>query len=157
MNEVARVAAVLPARIRMTNVNDFQRESHRIDQLIWDAMSLVAGERVLFCGYANDGAWVRRAIEIGVDVTVIESDADRLAQLAEARIPTLRGSTTQIPARDTTYDAVVSFHYLHEIDPTFHTQIVSELARVARRIVVVEPVPPADALGKRIAELYLRA
>jgi ubiquinone/menaquinone biosynthesis C-methylase UbiE len=137
--------------------NEFQRESRRIDQLIWDAMSLVRGERVLFCGFANDGAWVKRAAEIGVEVSVIESDPKKLAELQELGIPTLRGSTTLIPARDNSFDAIVAFHYLHEIDPTFHTQIVWELARVGKRVVIVEPAPPADPLGKRIFELYSRA
>ena len=136
---------------------EFQRESRRIDQLIWDAMSLVRGERVLFCGFANDGQWVKRAAEIGVDVSVIESDEAKLAELQGLGIATLRGSTTLIPARDNSFDAIVAFHYLHEIDPTFHTQIVWELARVGKRIVIVEPAPPADALGKRISELYSRA
>jgi hypothetical protein len=138
-------------------VTDFQRESYRIDQMIWDAMALLRDERVLFCGYANDGAWVRRAAEIGVDVHVIESDEDKLAQLTELGVKTLRGSTTMIPARDNSFDAVVSFHYLHEIDPTFHAQIVSEIARVGKRVIVVEPAPPADPLGRRIAELYSKA
>jgi ubiquinone/menaquinone biosynthesis C-methylase UbiE len=138
-------------------ITDFQRESYRIDQMIWDAMALLRGERVLFCGFANDGAWVKRAAEIGVDVHVIESDEDKLTELTDLRVKTLRGSTTMIPARDNSFDAVVAFHYLHEIDPTFHAQIVSEIARVGKRVVVVEPAPPADALGKRIAELYSRA
>ncbi len=136
---------------------DFQRESHRIDQMIWDAMALLQGERVLFCGFANDGAWVRRAAEVGVDVHVIESDERQLDRLNEFGYKTLRGSTTMIPARDSSFDAVVAFHYLHEIDPTFHAQIISEIARVGKRIIVVEPAPPADPLGKRIAELYSRA
>jgi hypothetical protein len=136
---------------------EFQRESRRIDQLIWDAMSLVRGERVLFCGFANDGLWVKRAAEIGVEVSVIESDTAKLAELEGLGITTLRGSTTLIPARDASFDAIVAFHYLHEIDPTFHTQIVWELARVGRRIVIVEPAPPSDPLGKRISELYSRA
>ncbi len=136
---------------------EFLRESRRIDQLIWDAMSLVRGDRVLFCGFANDGLWVKRAIEIGVDVSVIESDAAKLAELETLGIPTLRGSTTLIPARDSSFDAIVAFHYLHEIDPTFHTQIVWELARVGKRIIIVEPAPPSDPLGKRISELYSRA
>src|ERR1700733_8401042 len=136
---------------------EFQRESRRIDQLIWDAMSLVRGERVLFCGFANDGQWVKRAIEIGVDVSVIESDTAKLAELEALGVPTLRGSTTLIPSRDNSFDAICAFHYLHEIDPTFHTQIVWELARVGKRIVIVGPAPPADALGRRISELYSRA
>src|ERR1700733_13570506 len=136
---------------------EFQRESRRIDQLIWDAMSLVRGERVLFCGFANDGLWVKRAAEFGVDVSVIESDTGKLAQLAGLGNSPLRGSTTLIPARDASFDAIVAFHYLHEIDPTFHTQIVWELARVGKRIIIVEPAPPSDPLGKRISELYSRA
>ena len=138
-------------------VSDFQRESHRIDQLIWDAMALLRGERVLFCGFANDAAWVRRAAEIGVDVAVIESDEAMLSELSDLGLQALRGSTTMIPSRDSSFDAVVAFHYLHEIDPTFHAQIVSEIARVGRRVIVVEPAPPADPLGRRIAELYSRA
>jgi hypothetical protein len=137
--------------------HEFQRESRRIDQLIWDAMSLVRGERVLFCGFANDGEWVKRATEIGVEVSVIESDTAKLTELEALGIATLRGSTTLIPARDNSFDAIVAFHYLHEIDPTFHTQIVWELARVGKRIIIVEPAPPADPLGKRISELYSRA
>jgi hypothetical protein len=138
-------------------VTDFQRESYRIDQMVWDAMALLRDERVLFCGFANDGAWVKRAAEIGVDVHVIESDEAKISQLSDLNVKTLRGSTTMIPARDGSYDAVVAFHYLHEIDPTFHAQIVSELARVGKRVVVVEPAPPADPLGRRIAELYSKA
>ena len=141
----------------MTNVTEFQRESRRIDQLIWDAMSLLDGERVLFCGSGNDAAWVRRAIEIGVSVSVIESNPARLELLETLDVKILRGSTTMIPARNDSFDAVVAFHYLHEIDPTFHALTVSELARVGKRVVVVEPAPPADLFGKRIAELYSRA
>jgi len=141
----------------MTNVNEFLRESRRIDQLIWDAMSLMEGERVLFCGSGNDGAWVKRAVEVGVQVSVIETDAKRLELLETLDVRALRGSTTMIPARDSSFDAVVAFHYLHEIDPTFHALTVSELGRVGKRIVIVEPAPPSDLFGKRIAELYSRA
>jgi hypothetical protein len=136
---------------------EFRRESRRIDQMIWDAMALVRGERVLFCGFSNVAPWVMRAVEVGVDASVIESDPVALAELQDLRIPTLRGSTTLIPARDNSFDAIVAFHYLHEIDPTFHTQIVWELARVGKRVVIVEPAPPSDPLGKRISELYTRA
>jgi hypothetical protein len=69
----------------------------------------------------------------------------------------LRGSTSVIPAKADSFDLAVAFHYLHEQDPFFHAQIVSELARVAKRIAIVEPGPPADPLGKRIARLYSKA
>ncbi|GAC1545814.1 MAG: hypothetical protein NVS2B17_28520 [Candidatus Velthaea sp.] len=51
---------------RVTLARDFERESHRIDQYIWDAMALRAGETVLFCGFHNDLDWIARAIGVGV-------------------------------------------------------------------------------------------
>jgi hypothetical protein len=89
---------------------------------------------------------------------VIESDEARIREnTGVSAVSILRGSTTQIPARDQSFDVAVAFHYLHEVDPFFHANVVSELARVARRVAVVEPAPPSDALGKRIATLYSRA
>jgi hypothetical protein len=69
----------------------------------------------------------------------------------------MRGSATMIPATSNAYDVAVAMHYLHEIDPGFHSEVVGELARVAKRVAIVEPSPPADPLGKRIAALYARA
>jgi hypothetical protein len=138
-------------------VDEFERESRHIETLIGEAMALGSGEKVLFCGYGPDGWQVRRAMDAGAIVTVIEHRDDQIARFANLGAKLLRGSTSVIPARDNTYDAAVSFHYLHEIDPFFHAQVIAELARVARRVAIVEPAPPGDPLGKRIALLYSQA
>ena len=141
----------------MTDVSAFQRESYRIDEQIWDALSLRAGERALFLGIANDGAWIARAAEIGVEVTVLGASDTAADRIERAGASVMRGSATMIPATEGAYDVAVAMHYLHEIDPGFHAQVVSELARVAKRVAIVEPSPPADPLGKRITALYGRA
>ena len=141
----------------MTDAADFQRESYRIDERIWDALGLRAGERALFVGIANDGAWIARAVEIGVDVTAIAADDASIARIVQVGARATRGSATLIPASENAYDVPIAMHYLHEIDPGFHGQVLAELARVARRVAIVEPSPPVDALGKRIAALYGRA
>jgi hypothetical protein len=138
-------------------VDEFERESRHIETLIGEAISLGSGEKVLFCGFGPDGSQVRRAIDAGAIVTVIEHRDDQIARFAHLGAKLLRGSTSVIPARDNTYDAAVSFHYLHEIDPFFHAQVIAELSRVARRVAIVEPAPPGDPLGKRIALLYSQA
>jgi hypothetical protein len=138
-------------------VDEFERESRHIETLIGEAMALGSGEKVLFCGFGPDGNQVRRAIDAGAIVTVIEHRDEAITRFANLGAKLLRGSTSVIPARDNTYDVAVSFHYLHEIDPFFHAQVVAELARVARRVAVVEPSPPGDPLGKRIALLYSQA
>jgi len=142
---------------RPTLARAFERESHRIDQLIWDTMALRAGESVLFCGFENDISWIVRAVEIGVSVSVIASDESAIREHADLKINVLKGSTTLVPARDASFDAAVAFHYLHEVDPFFHANVVSELARVGKRFIIVEPAPPTDLLGLRIASLYSRA
>jgi hypothetical protein len=141
----------------MNDITEFQRESYRIDEQIWNALALRPDERAIFLGLANDGAWVARAVEIGVDVTVVASTDAQIAAAERAGASAMRGSATMIAATEGSYDVAVAMHYLHEIDPGFHGRVVSELARVARRVAIVEPSPPADPLGKRIAALYSRA
>ena len=136
---------------------EFERESFRIDQLIWDAMALRGGETALFCSVSNNVDWIKRAVAIGVEVTVISNDVSEMNELQGIPISILRGSATLIPARDASFDVTVAFHYLHEIDPFFHANVVTELGRVGRRCVIVEPAPPSDALGLRIVALYSRA
>jgi len=143
-----------PATLAAT---DFEREAFRIDQQIWDILALHEGESVLFCNFGKADAWIMRAIEIGCVVSVIDSDEEALRQHASINATIVRGSTSVIPARDGTFDAAIAFHYLHEIDPLFHANVISELARVAKRVAVVEPAPPTDPIGSRIAGLYSRA
>ena len=137
----------------MTGVSDFQHESYRIDEQIWASLALRTGERALFLGVANEGAWIARAVEIGVDVTVVAASDAAIALTEKLGATAMRGSATMIAATANAYDVAVAMHYLHEIDPGFHAQVVGELARVAKRVAIVEPSPPADALGQRIAAL----
>lgn len=139
------------------SADEFERESRYIDNLIWDALVIEAGQRILFCGYGEDARWIHRAVEAGAEVSVIEHREQVLRKFEDVGAKLLRGSTSVIPAKADSFDLAVAFHYLHEQDPFFHAQIVSELARVARRVAIVEPGPPADPVGKRIARLYSQA
>jgi hypothetical protein len=139
------------------SAHEFERESRYIENLIWDALVVEPDSRVLFCSYGEDARWIRRAMEAGAKVSVIEHREQVMRKFEDLGAKLLRGSTSVIPAKADSFDLAVSFHYLHEQDPFFHGQIVSELARVAKRVAIVEPGPPADPLGKRIARLYSQA
>jgi hypothetical protein len=139
------------------SADEFESEARYIDTLIWEAVVVVPGAKVLVCGYGPDGTYVQRAIDAGATVTVIEHRKEEIQKYAKLDAKLLRGSTSVIPAKDNSFDLAISFHYLHEIDPFFHAQVLAELARVARRVAVIEPAPPADPLGKRIALLYSQA
>ncbi len=137
--------------------DEFAAEARYLDTLIWEAMVVLPKAKVLVCGYGPDGSYVQHAIDSGADVTVIEHRQEPINQFKNLDAKLLRGSTSVIPAKDNTFDLAISYHYLHEIDPFFHSQVLSELARVSNRVAVVEPAPPADPLGKRIALLYSQA
>lgn len=139
------------------SIDEFERESRYIETLVWDALVIGPQDRVLFCGFGPDGRWVKRAIDAGAAVTVIEHRDASMREFASLGAQVLRGSTSVIPAKEQQFDLCVAAHYLHECDPFFHAQIVFELARVGKRVAVVEPAPPADPLGKRIAVLYSQA
>ena len=136
---------------------EFEREAHRIDALTFETLGLEAHESVVFCGFTNDGAYVKRALEVGCKVAVIEARDHVIRANAGLGVRIVRGSTSVIPARENAFDVAVAAGYLHEVDPSFHAQIISELARVARRVGIIEIAPPSDPLGRRIAALYSRA
>jgi hypothetical protein len=137
--------------------DEFERESRYLEKTVWEALVIEPGSSVLFCGFGADGEHVARAIAAGARVTVIEHRVAAIARFSHLGARVLRGSTSVIPATEDVFDLAVAFHYLHEIDPLFHAQVLSELARVAQRIAIVEPAPPADPLGMRIVRLYSQA
>jgi len=137
--------------------DEFAAEARYLETLIWESIVIVPSAKVLVCGYGPDGAYVQHAIDGGADVTVIEHRQEPINRFKKLDAKLLRGSTSVIPAKDNTFDLAIAYHYLHEIDPFFHSQVLSELARVARRVSIIEPAPPGDPLGKRIALLYSQA
>lgn len=136
---------------------EFEHEARRIDALTFDTLALSPGEAVVFCGFTDGGGYVRRAVELGCKVAVIEARETVIRENAGLGVRTIRGSTSVIPSRDNAFDVAVAAFYLHEVDPSFQAQILTELARVARRVAIVELAPPTDPLGRRIAALYSRA
>lgn len=152
---MANLQAVRPAH--SYSPQEFEREARRIDALTFETLALSAGESVVFCGFMGSADYIRRAIEIGCKVSVIEAREAIIREFADLQVRTIRGSTSVIPARENAFDAAIATGYLHEVDPSFHSQIITELGRVAKRVAIVELAPPSDPLGRRIAALYSRA
>ena len=137
--------------------NEFATEAHRIEELILAALAIEPQTEVLFCGFENSRVAIDRALAIGAKVAVIETRPELLRAAQSLGIEAIRASATGIPIRAGRFQLAVAYHYLHEVDPTYHTQIIFEMGRVAKRIAIVEPGPPSDLLGSRIASLYARA
>ena len=137
--------------------DEFEHESKYLDKLVWESLAIEAGMSVLFCGYGPDGTTIQNAIDAGAEVHVIDHRDDEIRKYAYLNARLIRGSTSVIPARNDRYDMAIAAHYLHEADPFFHGQIISELARVSKRIGIIELAPPADPVGRKISSLYSQA
>ncbi len=143
--------------VAIYSFDEFESESKYLDTLVWEALAIEAGMSVLFCGYGPDGTMISHAIDVGAEVHVIDHRDDEIRKYAHLNARLIRGSTSVIPARNERYDMAIAAHYLHEADPFFHGQILSELGRVAKRIGIIELAPPADPVGRKIASLYSQA
>jgi len=140
-----------------TSYRDFSAEVERIDEMLWEALALEPKSRVLFCGFSQSKTIIERAVANGVRVSLMTTDEREVREARQLGVEVLRGSLLGIPARTEGFYLVVAYHVLHETDPTLHRHIIGEFGRVARRIAIVEPGPPSDLLGSRIASLYARA
>ncbi len=136
---------------------EFEQESQRIHEVVWAAMAIAPKSHALFLGFDNSRAVIERALQDKVDVTVVESNPRAIREADALGVTVIRASSSGIPVRSEAFDVAIAHYYLHEADPSFHPQVTYEMSRVARRIAIVEPGPPADLLGSRIAGLYARA
>ena len=84
------------------------------------------------CG---DGAFLRRARERGCAVAGLETDADRVAALAQDGIPAQQGRAEALPFGDGSFDAIVLEYVAHHCADL--ARALAEAVRVARRGVYV--------------------
>jgi len=79
----------------------------------------------------------------GYAVTGLDMSAAALKQVSS---PAIRASVTRIPARDWSFDAVVSTELLEHLPPADYRQAQGEIARMARNAIVLE-LPNAQQLS----------
>lgn len=77
----------------------------------------------------------------GASLVGVDSSREMLAEAARHGLATARwvqGDATRLPFRDASFDVVTSCRFLRHLDAAGRTAVFRELARVSRRLVVVE-------------------
>jgi ubiquinone/menaquinone biosynthesis C-methylase UbiE len=62
-----------------------------------------------------------------------------------------------LPFKDSVFDLAMTYFTMHEINPDLHLNVVSELARVSKKITLVEPNQGQDSIYRRYNDLWTRA
>lgn len=135
----------------------FERERNEIRERIWAFLHLKAGESVLDVGVGHTAYSLNKLIELGCSVTSIDLNFAVLHEYKTPHADFVRCDAACLPFKDKPFILSLANFTFHEIDPFLHEKVVSELGRVSKRIMIVEPVTGEDPVCRRYQEIWTAA
>lgn len=112
---------------------------------------------VLDVGVGDKALSTKTLIELGAKVVAIDSDRKCLMKQKNLCAMLAQCDASQLPFGDSIFGLAVAFFTLHETNPSSHHRIVSEMARIARNVMIVEPMPNQDAVNRKYDDIWSRA
>ena len=118
----------------------FEEEQIQIRKEIW---SLIRVKKLLVIdvGVGVDATSTQMLIEKGAAVIAIDTDIEALMKHREIAASFVCCDVRYPPFKRNAADCVTFLYTLHEINPAFHRTMISELAPMSLKIVIVEPSP----------------
>lgn len=138
-------------------MSDFLEEQKRIEEKIWSFAQIKCGVKVLDVGIGENAHSTKKLIGLGALVTAIDTDSKTLNKHRNLKIDLVQGGASQLPFISSEFDLSVAYFTLHEIDPNLHRRVVSELIRVSRSVMIVEPELGEDRLYGVYHDIWSRA
>jgi len=118
---------------------------------------LTDGERVLDVGIGHAAYSLKKLIELGVSTTSIDIDFAALRRYKTPQAHFVRCNVAHLPFKEKQFDLSLASFTFHEIAPLLHERVVSELSRVSKRIMIVEPTTGEDPVYRRYLEIWIAA
>jgi ubiquinone/menaquinone biosynthesis C-methylase UbiE len=135
-------------------ITAFEQERTGIREKIWSLLDLNPGDRVLDVGVGHTAYSRTKLIELGAKATSIDLDWLMLHKQKTTTADSVQCNAAEIPFRTKAFELSLAYFTFHEIDPALHQQTVSELCRVAKRIMVVEPNLGEDPLCRSFQNIW---
>jgi len=132
----------------------FEKERKGIRENIWSLMDVKPGDRVLDVGVGHIAYSRNKLIEMDTRLTSIDLDWSVLRKHKTAKGNSVQCNASQIPFMDRVFVLALANFTFHEIDPALHRAVISELCRVSKRIMIVEPDFSEDPLCRRFQEIW---
>lgn len=131
----------------------FEEEQKRIRKEIWSLIH-VKDCIVIDVGVGESAGSTKTLIDKGASVIAIDNDTECLENHKDLDAAFVCCDIQKMPFKSGAADAVVFNFTLHEINPLFHRDILSEMAYIASRIIIVEPAPGTTPGYSRFEELW---
>jgi ubiquinone/menaquinone biosynthesis C-methylase UbiE len=125
--------------------------------LIWKTLDVRAGQKALDIGVGIKALSAKQMIEQKLKVVGIDIDPDCQVHGDELGFPVHICDACSLPFEDDSYDFSLAFFSLHEIDPKKHLDVLSEMKRVSKKVVIIEPLPNTDEVGKIYDNIWQEA
>lgn len=139
--------------IRMMKLSEYEKEQKMIDQKIWSLPKIEKG-LTLDMGVGDS---TRKLIGLGAKIVAVDSDLNNLVKQKNFDGMIVQCNASCLPFKNSVFELSVASFTLHEINPLLHLNVVSEMTRVSRRVMIVEPMPAQEPVNKRYDDLWSKA
>jgi len=135
----------------------YEQERRLITEKIWTLMDVHKGDSVLDVGVGHLAYSLTKLKELGITVTAIDLNLNVLRKHKTTDVRFVQCNAAWLPFRNSTFDLAIANFTVHEIDPSLHQKVFSELCRVAQRGMVVEPAPGRERLYRSYQQIWTDA
>ena len=134
----------------------FKEEQERLMDQIWSFIN-IEGCTVLDIGIGEDAITTKRLIKLGGKVIVIDKDEKMLKKHQNLKVPLLCYDVNHLVFKRRFADLTVFYFTLHEINPAIHENILSRIAQISSKIMIVEPSPGRHPIYQRYEKIWRSA
>jgi ubiquinone/menaquinone biosynthesis C-methylase UbiE len=135
----------------------FEQERKAIREKIWSLMDVHKGDSVLDIGVGRQAHSLVKLRELGVAVTSIDLDLGALRKHKTTGARFVQCNAAFLPFKNSLFALAIANFTFHEIDPSLHQKVFSELCRVAQRVMVVEPAHGRDPVYRSYQKIWTDA
>jgi len=136
--------------------NNFKKERERIRERIWSFIQ-IKDDVVLDVGVGDEAHSTKKLIDLGAKVIAIDIDWKNLSKHKGIDAKLVQCDASQLPFRNSVFDLAVAYFTMHEINPELHLNVVSELARTSKKIMLIEANPGQDLVYMKCHDLWNKA
>ncbi|KPK72833.1 hypothetical protein AMJ87_03465 [candidate division WOR_3 bacterium SM23_60] len=132
----------------------FEEERKRLREKVWSFLDIKQGAKCLDVGIGHTAYSLNKLLELGLDVTSVDINLDVLNTHKTNKAHFVQCNANQLPFEENAFILSLAYFTFHEIAPALHRAAISELYRVSKKIMVVEPAIGRDPLFRRYQKLW---
>jgi ubiquinone/menaquinone biosynthesis C-methylase UbiE len=135
----------------------FEEERIRLREEVWSLLDQAKGTKYVDVGIGHTAHSLNKLIELGLAVTSLDIDLDILRLHRPNAANFVQGNAARMPFKENSFSISLAYFTFHEINPALHKKAVSELCRISRRIIIVEPTIAKDPICRRHQKIMTEA